>query len=95
MAQTPARRPHLARVSTVTPPGMVGTIPSVRGDDVPFGPATRPDRRRPASRLVALLKAHPLGHENYAFAQRERFIRREERLFLRLASGPHDRIVRS
>ena len=37
----------------------------------------------------ARLKDHPLGQENYAFAQRERFIRREDRLFLRLASGPH------
>ena len=35
------------------------------------------------------LRAHPLGQENYAFAQRERFIRREERAFFRLASAPH------
>ncbi len=41
----------------------------------------------------ARLKAHPLGQANYAFSQREQFIRREERLFLRLASGPHDRTV--
>lgn len=37
----------------------------------------------------ARLREDPLGQENYAFAQRERFILREDRLFLRLASGPH------
>ena len=37
----------------------------------------------------AQLKAHKLGQENYAFAQREQFIRQEERIFVRLASGPH------
>jgi len=37
----------------------------------------------------ARLKAHPLGRENLAFAQREQFIRREDRAFLRLASAPH------
>ncbi|MFA6116641.1 MAG: NIPSNAP family protein [Sphingomonas sp.] len=31
----------------------------------------------------ARLKADPLGQENYAFAHAERFIRREDRLFLR------------
>ncbi len=31
----------------------------------------------------AELKADPLGQENYAFARAERFIRREDRLFLR------------
>lgn len=36
----------------------------------------------------ARLREDPLGQENYAFAQRERFIHREDRLFLRLASGP-------
>ena len=41
----------------------------------------------------AKLKAHSLGQENYAFSQRERFIRREERVFLRLASGPHASLV--
>jgi hypothetical protein len=30
----------------------------------------------------ARLKEHPLGRENFAFAQGERFIRREDRLFL-------------
>jgi hypothetical protein len=36
----------------------------------------------------ARLRDDPLGRENYAFARRERFILGEERLFLRLASGP-------
>lgn len=30
----------------------------------------------------ARLKDHPIGRENFAFAQKERFIRREDRLFL-------------
>ena len=34
----------------------------------------------------ARLSADPLGRENYAFAKREQFIRREDRIFLRLAS---------
>ncbi len=37
----------------------------------------------------ARLAADPLGQENYAFAQREQFIRREDRVFLKLASAPH------
>ena len=35
------------------------------------------------------LMADPLGQENYRFAQKEQFIRREERQFYKLASGPH------
>jgi hypothetical protein len=35
----------------------------------------------------ARLAADPQGQENYEFARSERFIRREDRLFLRLASG--------
>ena len=35
------------------------------------------------------LRDDPLGRENYGFARRERFILREDRVFLRLASGPH------
>lgn len=31
----------------------------------------------------AKLRAHPLGAENFAFARAERFIRREDRIFLR------------
>ncbi|CTQ51560.1 hypothetical protein LP7551_00072 [Roseibium album] len=37
----------------------------------------------------ARLSADPLGQENYAFAQREKFILREDRTFLKLASAPH------
>ncbi|MDX8351363.1 NIPSNAP family protein [Cognatiyoonia sp. IB215182] len=37
----------------------------------------------------AKLAADPLGQENYDFAQREKFILREDRTFLRLASAPH------
>ena len=37
----------------------------------------------------ARLSADPLGRENYAFAQSERFILREDRTFLNLASAPH------
>lgn len=37
----------------------------------------------------ARLAADPLGRENYEFARREAFIRKEERIFLTLASAPH------
>lgn len=37
----------------------------------------------------ARLAADPLGRVNYDFAQRERFILREDRTFLTLASAPH------
>jgi hypothetical protein len=40
------------------------------------------------------LRDDPIGKANYAFAQQDRFIRREERVFLRLASGPHAPIAR-
>lgn len=39
------------------------------------------------------LRDHPLGRENFHFAERERLIRRENRLFLRLASAPHAPLV--
>ncbi len=35
------------------------------------------------------LRTDPLGQANYEFAQREQFLRREDRTFLRLASAPH------
>jgi hypothetical protein len=35
------------------------------------------------------LAADPLGRENYAFAQQEKFILREERTFLKCVSAPH------
>jgi hypothetical protein len=37
----------------------------------------------------AKLAADPLGRENYDFAMQRKFIRREDRTFLRLASAPH------
>lgn len=35
------------------------------------------------------LKRDPQGQANFDYARRENFIRREERIFLRLASTPH------
>jgi hypothetical protein len=43
----------------------------------------------------ARLAEHPLGRLNYEFAQREKFILREDRIFLRLASAPHSPVARS
>jgi hypothetical protein len=37
----------------------------------------------------ARLTADPLGKENYEFASRERFILKEDRLFLKCVSTPH------
>ena len=37
----------------------------------------------------ARLAEDPLGRENYAFASRERFILKEDRIFLRNVSLPH------
>ncbi|HWJ88458.1 MAG TPA: NIPSNAP family protein [Pelagibacterium sp.] len=37
----------------------------------------------------ARLAADPLGRENYEFSMRERFLLREDRTFLKLASAPH------
>ena len=42
----------------------------------------------------ARLPEHPLARDNLAFSRRERFIRREDRIFLRLASAPHAPLVR-
>ena len=42
----------------------------------------------------ARLAADPLGKENFAFAQTERFILHEDRIFLKLASGPHAALVK-
>lgn len=41
----------------------------------------------------ARLSADPLGRENYAFAQRERFLLGERRTFLKLASTPHTAVI--
>lgn len=37
----------------------------------------------------ARLAVDPLGRENYAFAQKERFLLREDRVFLTRVSDPH------
>ena len=42
----------------------------------------------------ARLRDDPLGRENDTFAKRERFILKEDRVFLRLASGPHAPFIR-
>lgn len=42
----------------------------------------------------ARLAADPLGRENYLFAQEKRFIRREDRIFLKCVSLPHAPLVR-
>ena len=41
----------------------------------------------------ARLMADPLARENYEFAQREKFILREDRIFLKIASEPHGKFV--
>ena len=38
------------------------------------------------------LRDDPLGRENYEFAQAEGFLLREDRTFLKLASGPHAKV---
>lgn len=40
------------------------------------------------------LAADPLGQENYAFAQKEKFLLREDRTFLKLVSAPHACLVK-
>lgn len=40
------------------------------------------------------LAADPLGKDNYEFAQKEKFLLREDRVFLKLASAPHGALVR-
>ncbi len=39
------------------------------------------------------LSEHPGGMENYEFAQRERFVLREDRIFLKQASAPHSPLI--
>ena len=41
----------------------------------------------------ARLAADPLGRENYEFAQREKFLLREDRTFLKRVSAPHSPLV--
>ena len=40
------------------------------------------------------LAADPLGRENYEFAKRERFILKEDRIFLKNMSAPHAPLVK-
>lgn len=40
------------------------------------------------------LANNPLGMANYEFAQKEKFILKEDRIFLQLASAPHARKVK-
>lgn len=40
------------------------------------------------------LAADPLGRQNYEFAKSERFILKEDRIFLKLASAPHSKLER-
>jgi len=40
------------------------------------------------------LRNDPQGRANYEFAKREQFIRREDRIFLRLASAPHGELIK-
>lgn len=42
----------------------------------------------------ARLAADPLGRENYEFSRREKFIFREDRLFLKCVSQPHAALVK-
>lgn len=42
----------------------------------------------------AKLSAHPLGKENYQFAMDEKFILKEDRIFLKLASSPHKGLIK-
>jgi hypothetical protein len=42
----------------------------------------------------ARLADDPIGRENYEFAARERFILREDRIFLKLASAPHANLIK-
>lgn len=41
------------------------------------------------------LRNDPFGRSNYEFAKAERFIRREDRIFCKLASGPHGDLIKS
>jgi len=41
----------------------------------------------------ARLSQDPIGQENYEFAQREKFLLREDRTFLTLASLPHTKLI--
>ena len=42
----------------------------------------------------ARLREDPLGQENFAFAQAERFIHKEDRIFLKQVSAPHAALIK-
>lgn len=42
----------------------------------------------------ARLSADPLGIENYEYAQKEKILLREDRTFLKIASGPHGELIK-
>ncbi|PYE89916.1 NIPSNAP family protein [Phyllobacterium leguminum] len=42
----------------------------------------------------ARLSDDPLGRANYEFARKERFILKEDRIFLKLVSAPHGELIR-
>jgi hypothetical protein len=46
-------------------------------------------------RYRARLREDPLGQQNYAFSKKEQFIRKEDRIFLRLVSAPHAGLVKA
>jgi len=46
-------------------------------------------------RYRARLKEDALGQANFAFSKKEQFIRREDRLFLRLVSTPHATLLKA
>jgi hypothetical protein len=46
-------------------------------------------------RYRARLRADPAARANFQYAAREQFIRREDRIFLRLVSAPHAALVRA
>ena len=46
-------------------------------------------------RYRARLKEDALGREKYEFSKKEQFIRKEDRVFLRLVSSPHAALVRA
>lgn len=43
---------------------------------------------------LAAYEAYRAGKANYEFARREKFILKEDRIFLKLASGPHASLVK-
>lgn len=44
-------------------------------------------------RYKARLRDDPVGKENFAFAAKERFIFREDRIFLKCVSAPHGELI--